>query len=148
VTLLQTVGSPPLRSTEQLYWNRSVTHEALLGAALRTDVYAAPRVRIANDGTLNGVGPNVLFQGSAATVRFSNAQLVARSGTFSLWAADTTPRLTLLEEGRYSDGWLGRSGKLTVWPDASGRTRGTVRFTLWLPASECPDDGALRPGAL
>ena len=138
VTLLQTVGSPPLRSTEQLYWNRSLTHEALLGAALRTDVYAAPRVRIANDGTLSGVGPNVLFQGSAATVRFSNAQLVARSGTFSLWAADTTPRLTLLEEGRYSDGWLGRSGKLTVWPDASGRTRGTVRFTLWLPASGVP----------
>jgi hypothetical protein len=138
VTLLQTVGSPPDRAVEQLYWNRSLTHEALLGAALPTDVYAAPRVNVGHDGTLRGVGSNVLLQEYAATAEFANAQLVARAGTFSLWSADGTPRLALLEQGRYSDGWLSRSGRLTVWPDAAGNTRGTLRFTLLLPADAQP----------
>ena len=31
--------------TEQLYWNRSVAHEMLLGGAQRTDVFVAPTVR-------------------------------------------------------------------------------------------------------
>ncbi len=138
VTLLQTVGSPPDRSVEQLYWNRSLTHEALLGDALPTDVYAAPRVRVGANGALQGVGPNVLLQEYAATVEFANATLVSRAGTFSLWSAEGTPRLALLEAGRYSDGWLSRSGRLTVWPDAAGKTRGTVRFTLSLPPDAQP----------
>jgi hypothetical protein len=138
VTLLQTVGSPTTRALEQLYWNRSVKHEALVGAALATDVYAAPRVRIGNDGTLTGVGSNVLLQGYAATAEFANATLVARAGSFSLWSSETTPRLALLEQGRYSDGWLARSGTLSVWPDAAGRTRGTLRFTLSLPRAARP----------
>ena len=138
VTLLQTVGSPPDRSVEQLYWNRSLTHEALLGDALPTDVYAAPRIKVDSSGALEGVGPNVLLQEYAATVEFANAQLVSRAGTFSLWSADGTPRLSLLEQGRYADGWLSRSGRLSVWPDAAGNTRGTLRFTLSLPADEQP----------
>ncbi|HEV8461935.1 MAG TPA: hypothetical protein VGQ38_14640 [Gaiellaceae bacterium] len=44
VTLVQTVGSPPDRSMEQPYWNRSIAHEARLGAALPTDVFSAPRL--------------------------------------------------------------------------------------------------------
>lgn len=138
VTLLQTVGSPPDRAVEQLYWNRSLTHEALLGAALRTDVYAAPRVKVNANGALQGIGPNVLLQEYAATVEFANAELVARAGTFSLWSAEGTPRLALLEVGRYSDGWLSRAGRLTVWPDAAGNTRGTLRFTLSLPPDGQP----------
>lgn len=133
VTLLQTVGSPPIRAFEQLYWNRSLNGEARLGPALPTDVYPAPRIRIAPDGTMRGVGSNVLLQEYAATARFANAQLVERVGTFSLWSAEGTPRLALLEQGRFSDGWLSRAGSLTVWPDAAGNTRGTLRFTLSLP---------------
>ena len=135
VTLLQTVGSPPASALEQLYWNRSITSEALVGDALATDVYAAPRIRVARDGTLLGMGGNVLVQNYAATAQFANARLVATAGTFSLWSADSAPKLSLLERGRFSDGWLARTGKLTVWPDASGRARGTVRFTLSLPAN-------------
>jgi hypothetical protein len=135
VTLLQTVGSPPAGALEQLYWNRSLTGETLVGAALPTDIYAAPRVRIARDGTLLGVENNVLVQDYAATAQFANARLVATATTFSLWSADSAPKLSLLEEGRFSDGWLAGSGKLTVWPDAAGRTRGTVSFTLSLPAN-------------
>lgn len=139
VTLVQTVGSPPDRAVEQLYWNRSVTHEALLGAALPTDVYAAPRIHVGRDGTLGGVGGNVLFEGFAATARFANATLVARAGSFSVWSSQGgAPRLSLLEQGRYSDGWLGRGGRLTVWPDASGDTRGTLSFSLSLPRTAKP----------
>jgi hypothetical protein len=133
VTLVQTIGSPPARAAEQLYWNRSVSHEALLGDAQPTDVYPTQHVHVARDGTLAGVGGNVLFQGFAATARFANATLIARAGSFSVWSAQGAPRLALLEQGRYSDGWLARSGRLTVWPDASGRTRGLLRFTLSLP---------------
>ncbi|HEY6960874.1 MAG TPA: hypothetical protein VI408_03195 [Gaiellaceae bacterium] len=138
VTLVQTVGSPPDRAVEQLYWNRSVVREVRLGDALPTDVYAAPRIRPAADGSLTGAGPNVLFQGYAAWARFANARLVATAGTWSVWAADDTARLSLLEQGRYSDGWLARSGRLTVWPDATGHVRGTLRFSLTLPRSAQP----------
>src|SRR4029078_11376274 len=82
-------------------------------------------------------GP-VLFQGYAATASFQNASVVASAGTFTLWSAEGTPKLGLLEEGRYADGWLGRAGTLRVWPDATGRTHGTLRFTLSLPAGTEP----------
>jgi hypothetical protein len=136
VTLLQTAGAPAAGALEQLYWNRSITRMALVGAAMPTDVYAAPRIRVARDGTLLGVGANVLVQDYAATVRFANARRVATATTFSLWAADSAPRLSLVERGRFSDGWLARTGKLSIWPDAGGRTRGTLSFTLSLPASD------------
>jgi hypothetical protein len=138
VTLVQTVGSPPDRALEQLYWNRSVTREARLGNALPTDVYPSPRLRVAADGTLAGVHGSVLFQGYAATARFQNASVVARAGSFTLWSGDGTPRLGLLEQGRFSDGWLMRSGRVTIWPDATGRVRGTLRFSLTLPAAAQP----------
>lgn len=135
VTLLQTAGAPAAGAVEQLYWNRSITRLALVGEAMPTDVYAAPRIRVARDGTLLGVGPNVLVQDYAATAQFANARLVGTAGTFSLWSADAAPRLSLLERGRFSDGWLARTGKLSVWPDAAGQTRGTLTFTLSLPAA-------------
>jgi hypothetical protein len=138
VTLVQTVGSPPARAVEQLYWNRSISHEALLGAALPTDVYPAARIRIARDGTLSGVGRHLLVQGFGATVRFANATLIARAGTFSVWSAEESPRLALLEQPRYSDGWLASNGRLTVWPDATGRTRGMLGFSLTLPQGAQP----------
>jgi len=133
VTLVQTVGSPPERAVEQLYWNRSIVHEARLGDALPTDVYAAPRIHVAADGTLGNVRGNVLVQDYAATVRFQNATLVAQAGTFSLWSSPSAPKLSLLEQGRYSDGWLAHSGRVAVWPDATGRVRGLLRFALMLP---------------
>ena len=59
---------------EQLYWNRAITHEVLLGDATATDVYAAPKLRVQRDGSLRGVGGSVLFQRYGATARFQNAQ--------------------------------------------------------------------------
>ena len=148
VTLVQTVGSPPNRSLEDLYWNRSVTQEVRLGDARPTDVYPAPRVRVAPDGTLVGVHGNILFQEFAATADFQNATLVARATSFALWSSQFAPKLGLLEQGRYSDGWLARAGRLTVWPDATGRSQGTLRFTLYASARREAGDGSVRPGTL
>jgi hypothetical protein len=59
---------------------------------------------------------------------------VAHALTWSLWdSAQGAPQLSLLEDGRFFDGWLASKGRLTVWPDASGRVRGTLHFALTLP---------------
>jgi hypothetical protein len=138
VTLVQTAGAPPASAVEQLSWNRGIVHERLLGDAVPTDVYAAPRLTVGRDGSLGRVDGPVLVQDYAATAHFQNATVVASAGTFTLWSADGTPKLGLLEEGRFFDGWLGQSGRLTLWPDASGRTQGTLRFGLTLPAGSEP----------
>jgi len=49
-----------------------------------------------------------------------------------------TPRVRLLETGRFWDGWLAWDGGITVWSHPSTRTRGTLEFTLSLPAGERP----------
>jgi hypothetical protein len=133
VTLLQTLGSPSDHALEEMYWNRSIAHEARLGDAEPTDVYPAPIVHVAADGTLTGVGPSVLVQGYAATVQLANARLLETAGSWSLWSAEETPRLSLVEEGRYANGWLGRSGRIEIWPDATGYARGVLTFALALP---------------
>lgn len=134
VTLVETPGASNASSIEQLYWNRSVTREATLGDAAATDAYArVPRVVIGADGTMANVGSTILFESYGATAQFANASLIASFKTFHLLSAEGAPRLSLLEQGRYADGWLAPSGRLTIWPDASGRTRGTVRFSLVLP---------------
>jgi hypothetical protein len=138
VTLIQTAGAPPERAVEQLYWNRSIAHERLLGDAVPTDVYAAPALTVGSDGSLSGVHGPVLFQEYATTARFQNAPTIASAGTFSLSSADGTPRLGLLEEGRFYDGWLAREGRLRLWPDRAGRTHGTLRFALTLPPGSEP----------
>jgi len=132
VTLLQTLGSPTDRAIEQLYWNRSITHEARLGDAQPTDAYSSPQVHIAADGTLTGVSSTVLVQGYAATVQLANAQPLARFGSWWLWQATGTPQLSLYEQGRYHDGWLARTGRIEIWPDASGSVRGVLTFGLTL----------------
>lgn len=138
VTLVETVGAPRGRAFEDLYFNRSLKHEAILGAGLPTDRFPAPVIHVARDGTLEGLGRNVAVEDFGAVVRFANAKLVARAGGFSVWSGTGPLRLTLLEQGRYADGWLANSGRLSIWPDASGLTRGTLKFTLSLPRTAPP----------
>jgi hypothetical protein len=106
----------------------------LLGDAQPTDVYAAPHVRVADDGRMSGVGRAVLFYGFGTTARFANGTPVRRLGPFTLWRLRETPRLAALAAGRYQDGWLGTEGRFTVWAHSPG----TVRFTLSLPPDARP----------
>ena len=67
--------------------------------------------------------------------------------------ARRTPRLSLLVAGLYTDGWLAHGGRLTVWPDASGRTRRDADPPALAPEGHAahPDDlhraGAQADGA-
>lgn len=137
VTAIETPAAPPGQLLMQLFWNGSVTRELLFGGAEATDVFDAPRVKVAEDGTLRSddsiVRTPILWQGFGVTAELSGATLVRRAKTFQLWKPTATPRLALLETGRYWDGWLAQSGLLTVWPGSTGRVRGVVSFTLSLP---------------
>jgi hypothetical protein len=139
VAVVQTQNGPRGPMFEQLFWNTSITRELLLGQAEATDLFSAPRVVIAGNGTLRTnagvVRSPLLFQAYGVTARLAGAVLAARWSTFDLWRPTSVPRMCMLEAGRYWDGWLAWGGKITAWPDASGRTRGTLAFTLSLPRS-------------
>jgi hypothetical protein len=133
VTLVQTPWVPVGPSLQQLYWNKAITREVTLGHTQPTDTYAATAVATpAADGTLTGVQRSFVFQSYGVTAQFSNAKLVARNKTFLLFKASSTPRLALLELGRYHDGWLGSSGRLTVWQTPTSPLS-AIHFQLSLP---------------
>src|SRR3954454_1324936 len=58
---------------------------------------------------------------------------VRQGETFGLYRRGGTPRLSVLAAGLYPDGWLANAGRITVWPQASGRTHGTLTLRLSLP---------------
>jgi Dolichyl-phosphate-mannose-protein mannosyltransferase len=138
VTLLQTPGAPRGRALEQLFWNSSVTRIVLLKGAIPTDAFGAERVRIERDGRL--VGPRGALRGSllvenfGARVELAGARRVARGTSLDLWRPRSTPRMAVLASGLYFDGWLARTGSVTVWPSTGGVAHGTLSLTLSLPA--------------
>jgi hypothetical protein len=124
VTIVNTPGAPRALTLEQMFWNRSITTLARLRRAGRPDVFAAPRLRIANDGRLFRDGrvvttPLVVTE-YAVTADFRGAKSVASTPLFELWKPLGTPRLRLLAGGRYYDGWLANSGYVRVW-DSPGK---------------------------
>ena len=137
VSLVQTAGAPRGRALEQLLWNRNVTRVVLLGAASGTDAFGADQIVVTGDGRMVAgrdpiTGP-ILFESFAARAQFTGARFVGRGVTLDLYKPVGTPRLSLLVSGLYTDGWLAHGGRLTVWPDSSGSTRGTLTLRLWLP---------------
>jgi len=137
VSLVQTLGAPRGRATEQLFWNRNVTRVTLLPGAEATDAFGATPLTVTGDGRMVAgrdpiTGP-ILFESYAARAEFTGAQFVGRGVSLELYKPVGTPRLSLLVAGLYTDGWLAHAGRLTVWPDASGRTDGTLTLRLWLP---------------
>jgi hypothetical protein len=137
VTVVQTPGSPRPLALEQLFWNTSITQLVRLRRVEALDAFAEPRALIAPDGTLmvNGkpLDRPLLVTRFAVVTRFRNAARVRRTPVFDLWRPVGTPRLALLAGGRFYDGWLASSGYVRLWPDASGRVRGTLRLPLALP---------------
>ena len=136
IAFVQTVGAPRGRALEQLFWNRNVSRVVLLGPADATDAFGAAPVNVTGDGRMVAgreplAGP-LLFESFAARAQFTGARFVGRGVSLDLYKPVGTPRLSLLVAGLYTDGWLAHGGRITVWPDASGRTRGTLTLRLWL----------------
>jgi hypothetical protein len=127
VTMLQSFSGGRGNTLQELFWNRSITRVALLPGAAKFDSFRTERVRVADDGslTVNGrplAGP-LLADIYGSTVRLQDARVVGRSQTATLWLPDRSgrPRLRLYAIGRYSDGWLAKSGVIYVWPRVPGR---------------------------
>jgi hypothetical protein len=138
VTLVQTPGAPRGRALEQLFWNRQVTRVALLRGAYPTDAFGADPLTIARDGRLiagrRALREPLLIENYGVRAVLSGAVRAGHGSSLELWRPTGTPRLALLLSGLYSDGWLARTGSVTVWPDASGWTRGTLALPLSLPS--------------
>jgi Dolichyl-phosphate-mannose-protein mannosyltransferase len=136
VAFVQTVGAPRGRAIEQLFWNTNVTRVVLLGPADAIDAFGADTVNVTGDGRLVAgrvpINGPILFESFAAHPQFTGARFVGRGSSLELYRPVGTPRLSLLVAGMYTDGWLAHGGAITVWPDASGRTRGTLTLRLWL----------------
>ena len=127
VTLLQSFSGGRGNTLQELFWNRSITSVGLLPGAARFDSFRTERVRVGDDGslTMNGRplrGP-LLADIYGSTVRLQDARVVGKSQTATLVAAGPIrrPSLRLYAIGRYSDGWLAKSGVIYVWPRVPGR---------------------------
>jgi hypothetical protein len=127
VTMLQSYSGGRGNTLQELFWNRSITRVALLPGAAKFDSFRTERVRVGDDGslTVNGRalrGP-LLADIYGSTVRLQDAHIIGRSKTATLWLPDRSgrARLRLYAIGRYSDGWLSKSGAIYVWPRVPGR---------------------------
>jgi hypothetical protein len=128
VTLLQSFSGGRGNTLQELFWNRSITSVGLLPGAARFDSFRTERIRVGDDGslTMNGRplrGP-LLADIYGSTVRLQDARVAGRSQTATLWMPNRsgrTARLRLYALGRYSDGWLAKSGVIYVWPRVPGR---------------------------
>jgi hypothetical protein len=136
--LLMLPNSEPQRSWHQLFWNRSVSDVLLLGRKERLDGYATSRVRVGDDGQIlvrgRAIRQPLLVQTYGSRAKFTNATKVASAAGFDLWRPRGAPRLSLLAEGWYEDGWLAWPAFVSLWPDARGRVDGTLTLRLGVPA--------------
>jgi hypothetical protein len=136
VALLQLPGSRPENAWQQLFWNRTITSELLLGSPA-IDQFASARVRVARNGRLllgdGALRRPILAQTYGSTVTFSGARRVARSPIFGLWRPEGTPRLRMLAAGRYYDGWLAGAGAIILWPVGRDGIHGRLDFTVSMP---------------
>ena len=137
VTIVNTPGSRRELTLEQMFWNRSITRLVRLRRAGAPDVFAAPRLRVGDDGTLflqgrRFAGP-LLINEFAVQAELSGATSVASTRLFELWKPTGTPRLRMLVGGRFYDGWLANSGYVRVW-DSPGRL--VLRLSLPAGAEE------------
>jgi hypothetical protein len=133
VTVLRTPGGVRTETLEQLFWNPSVERVAVLPGAIRLDAFQADDVAVAADGAIDVDGA-LLVETRGSWVELRGARRVASTEGFALWQPSGTPRLSLLLAGRYADGWLAPSGRITVWPERSGGpVAGRLRIALSAP---------------
>jgi hypothetical protein len=142
VALLLTPGSSANQALQQAFWNRSVKSFLLLPGAPPADVFGVKRVTVDRAGTLLVGGrpfrKPLAVDNVSVAAQLAGATRVARGGAFELWKPAANPRLSLLALGLYSDGWLADKGQVVVWPDGSGKARGTLRLRVSLPQGAPP----------
>jgi hypothetical protein len=143
VTLLRTPGGVRTETLEQLFWNRSVDHVAVLPDAVRLDAFPADDIRVAPDGTIDVGGDTLLVETRASWVELRGARPLASTDGFALWQPEGQPRLALLLAGRYADGWLAPTGRITVWPRQAGEPV-AGRLHIELSAPEAVDEMTFR----
>ncbi len=136
VTLVQTAGSDRANTLAQMFYNGSIYRLTLLNA-LPVDAFGAEMLNVTRDGRLVAgratlTGP-ILFATYAARVQMTGARDVAAAPGFHLYRPTGTPRISLLGSGLYEDGWLARAGVFQIWPDTTGRARGSLTLRLSLP---------------
>ena len=138
----ETPGSPPGRAFEQLSWNGSVDNVYRFGGAPAFDDFGSQALQIERDGRLvtpaGRVDEGLLVENFAVQLHLRDALLVSSAMGFELWRPIGTPRADWVVFGRFYDGWLAGRGTVVVWPDATGRTPGTLRFVLTSPAHAAP----------
>jgi hypothetical protein len=133
VTLLRTPGGVKTETLEQLFWNPSIDRVGVLSGAVRLDAFQADDVRVAPDGGLD-LDDALLVETRGSWVELRGAPPTAASEGFTLWKAAPRPRLALLLAGRYADGWLAPTGRITVWPKQAGEpVAGRLRIELSAP---------------
>jgi hypothetical protein len=129
---------------QSLFWNRSLHDVVLFPGARPFDVYPTRALRVAGDGRLltrrGPLSQAFVLNECGDRALLSGATLVRRTREASLWKPAGVPRLSMLTEELYYDGWLGAHASSTVWP-VNGRASGTYLLTLGLPIKQ---DKALR----
>src|SRR5579862_1795198 len=133
VTVVATERARSFVLRETLFWNQKIQREVVLpGGALGSDSLRTPGLVLGRDGVLENVHGEVLFDDSQAVGIFADADKVTGYAPFLLWRPHGVPRLKVLIDNRYIDGWLGDSGTIRAWPTRVGRAV-EVSFTLSVP---------------
>jgi hypothetical protein len=137
LTYLRVYPSSRTEVLELMFWNRSIRRLAGLARTGAVDVYGFAAAGIDRYGRLRvaGTPPRravvIDFYGSRSTL--SGGRRLLRKAAFQVWRPAPSLRFDFMVQGLYWDGWLGSSGTATIWPDASGRSRGVLHLDLRAP---------------
>jgi hypothetical protein len=120
------------------FWNTSLRNVVLFSQADAPDIFRQFKARIAPDGRLLEDGsPSrrpLLVEEYLGKAALQDATAVRSNLMSTLWRPNGDVRFSWLARGRYFDGWLASRSSVTVWPDGSGWTVGTLKLRFYLPA--------------
>ena len=124
-TLLEAAGNRPSDGEEQLFWNRSLRHVAVLPGGSPPDRLEAANVSIDRRGVIRDRGRPLrralVVDEYASTVELRGARVVARAPRDRLVVPDGPARLRLYILGRSGDGMLiGSPGVILFWTERTG----------------------------
>jgi hypothetical protein len=107
---------------QQLFWNRNAKTLALLPGVPVPDTFTAQGTGVDKEGRLGGVTGRVVLDESGASA-YVPREPVSMAGS---WLEARTSALGAELDGRYGDGWLGRSATAHLFG-------GSIAFTIVAP---------------